>query len=52
MNPIELFWSKLKKLLRDAKARTYETLWEAAQRAKDEITSEDIDGYYERCGYV
>lgn len=52
LNPIELAWAKLKRLLRDAKARTREALDEAIARAIDLITSEDARGWIRHCGYL
>lgn len=52
LNPIELAWSKLKKLLRDAKARTREALDDAIARALPCITPKDAYGWYRHCGYA
>ena len=51
-SPIEEAFSKLKALLRRAKARTKEALVEAMGRALDEITPEDARGWFGHCGYV
>lgn len=51
-NPIELAWAKVKRLLRDAKARTREALDEAIAKAIDLITSEDASGWFRHCGYL
>ena len=51
-SPIEEAFSKLKALLRRAKARTKEALVEAIGRALDAITPEDARGWFEHCGYV
>ena len=51
MNPIEEAFSKLKSILRKVQARTKEALVEATGRALDEITPEDIRGFYTDCGY-
>lgn len=50
LNPIELAWSKLKGLLRDAKARTREALYEAIAAALDKITVQDAIGWFKHCG--
>ncbi|MBA3313948.1 MAG: hypothetical protein H0T47_11780, partial [Planctomycetaceae bacterium] len=41
LNPIELAFSKFKKLLRDAAARTTETLWELCGRVLDLFPEHD-----------
>ena len=51
-SPIEEAFSKLKALLRRAKARTKEALVEAIGRALDAITPEDARGWFAHCGYV
>ena len=51
LNPIEEAFSKVKGLLRKAKARTLELLFEATHRALSAITLEDARGYFEHCGY-
>jgi len=51
MNPIEEAFSKLKSILRKVQARTKEALVEATGRALEEITPEDIHGFYTDCGY-
>ena len=51
-SPIEEAFSKLKALLRRAKARTKEALVEAIGRALDAITPEDARGWFGHCGYA
>ena len=51
LNPIELAWSKLKGLLRDAKARTHQALDEAIAQALPRITVQDAYGWFRHCGY-
>ncbi len=51
LNPIEEAFSKVKGLLRKAKARTLELLFEATHWALWAITVEDARGYFEHCGY-
>lgn len=50
-NPIEEAFSKVKGLLRRAKARTLQGLFEATHHALSAITREDARGYFEHCGY-
>jgi len=51
-SPIEEAFSKLKSLLRRAEARTREALVEAIGRALDAVTSDDVRGWFEHCGYA
>ena len=51
MNPIEEAFSKVKQLLRKAKARTLEALFEATAQALDTVSAADAHGYFEHCGY-
>src|SRR5215210_3545256 len=51
MNPIEEAFSKVKTLLRKAKARTLEALFEATARALWAVSADDALGYFEHCGY-
>jgi transposase len=48
-NPIELMWSKVKTLLRAAKARTEEELLEATARALERITPSDAHAWFRHC---
>lgn len=50
-NPIEEAFSKVKNLIRKAKARTLEALFEATMRALSEVGVSDARGYFEHCGY-
>ncbi len=52
MNPIEEAFSKVKGLLRKAKARTLEALFGATTQALDTVSADDARGYFEHCGYV
>lgn len=52
MNPIERCWSKIKTLLRAAKARTRETLEEAIKQAISAVTESDARAWFKHCGYV
>jgi transposase len=53
MNPIEEeAFSKVKQLLRKAKARTLEVLFGGGTaRALDAVSADDAKGYFEHCGY-
>jgi transposase len=51
-NPIEKMWSKIKELLRAAKARTEEALLDALGKALEQVTPADAAGWFQSCGYV
>jgi transposase len=51
MNPIEEAFSKVKNLLRKAKARTLEALFEATAQALRSVSADDARGYFEHGGY-
>jgi len=51
MNPIEEAFSKVKVLLRKAKARTLEALFEATAQALLAVSAADARGYFDHCGY-
>ena len=51
-NPIEMIWSKVKRLLRTAAARTVEALHTAFGHAMDAVTPADILGCFRHCGYA
>ena len=50
-SPIEEAFSKIKSLLRKAKARERDALVEAIGRALSAITARDARGYFGHCGY-
>lgn len=50
-NAIEHFWSKVKHLVRKARADTVEALRTALDVAVDAVTPEDMRGWIEHCGY-
>lgn len=50
-NPIEKAWSKLKQLLRAAKARTAEVLEQAVAEVLKAITVENAVAWFRHCGY-
>jgi len=51
LNPIELFWAKMKTFLKKAKARTRDTLEQAIKSAFDWISGSEISGWFKHCGY-
>jgi transposase len=51
MNPIEMMFSKIKTLLRKAKARTVATLDSAIAESLQAVTTADIQGWFQKCGY-
>jgi transposase len=51
LNPIELAFSKLKKLLRDGAERTVDKLWELCGRILDQFTEPECRNYFAHCGY-
>jgi transposase len=50
-NPIEEAFSKVKNLLRKAKARTLQALFEATVEAIRAVSEEDVRAYFKHCGY-
>ena len=52
LNPIEEAFSKVKSLLRKAKARTLQALFEATAEALRAVSKEDdAQGFFEDCSY-
>ncbi len=51
-NPIEKCWSKVKQLLRAAKARSLLTLEPAVTQALAAVTPENMQGCFRHCGYA
>jgi len=51
LNPIELCWSKVKSVLRYAKARTVETFLNALTQALHWIRPADVQAWFAHCGY-
>jgi transposase len=51
LNPIELAFAKLKKLLRDGAERTVDKLWELWGRILDEFTQQECRNYFQHCDY-
>ncbi len=52
LNPIELAFSKLKKLLRDGAERTVDKLWELCGRILEEFSPNECLNYFRHCGYA
>lgn len=52
LSPIERCWSKLKTLLRAAKARERETLDDAVSIAIDKVDAVNSAGWFAHCGYA
>ena len=50
-NPIEQAFSKVKRMLRGAEARTREALIEAMGRALCAVTATDVSGFFGHCGF-
>lgn len=50
-NPIEQMWSKVKEILRTAKARTAEALLDAIGMALRAVTISDAEAWFAHCGY-
>ena len=51
-NPIEKCWSKVKQLLRGAKARSLSALEIAVTDALDAVTPRNIQACFRHCGYA
>lgn len=52
LNPIELAFSKLKRLLRDAAERTVEALWQTIGKLLDRFTPQECENYIRHCGFT
>jgi transposase len=50
-NPIEQAWSKIKQLLRSAKARSLEALESAVAEALAAVTAENASAWFAHCSY-
>ncbi len=50
LNPIELMWSKVKEMLRAAKARTQHELWDAVAAALCMVSADDAKNWFRHCG--
>ena len=51
LSPIEVAFSKDKRVLRKAEARSRQTLVEAMGKALDAVSTQDAKGFFEHCGY-
>ena len=51
LNPIELAFSKVKKLLRDGAERTVDKLWKLCGSILDQFTESECRNYFQHCGY-
>lgn len=51
LNPIELAFSKLKKLLRDGAERTVDKLWDLCGAILEHFSPEECRNYLRHCGY-
>ena len=52
LNPIELMWSKVKNLLRQAEARTPEQLLQAIGDSLRKISAQNAINWFAHCGYT
>ncbi len=52
LNPIELAFSKLKRLLRDAAERTVEALWQTIGSLLDRFSPTECANYIRHCGFT
>ena len=52
LNPIEQVFSKLKRLLRTAAARTVDALWDAIGQLLDRFSPAECARYLRHCGYA
>ena len=51
LNPIEEAFSKIKRFLREMRARSRGALVEAIGKALDAVSARDAEGFFEHCGY-
>lgn len=51
LNPIELVFSKFKRLLRSAECRSVETLWDTCGQLLDRFSPSECANYFRHCGY-
>ena len=51
-NPIEQMWSKIKQILRSLAARTFDGLVKAIGLALDQVTRDDLLGWFTHGGYT
>jgi len=51
LNPIEMIFSKLKRLIRSQRPRTFPAIVDATAEALTKITTKDIQACFQHCGY-
>lgn len=51
LSPIEKMWSKIKEILKRIQPRTEAQFHEALFNALNEVSSNDLEAWYEECGY-
>lgn len=51
LNPVELLWAKVKRLLRSAAARSVEAIYKALGQAIAAVTENDCLSWFMHCGY-
>lgn len=51
LNPIEQLWSKLKHLIKKARADTAEALMEAVEETTLRVCASDTEGWFAPCGF-
>lgn len=51
LNPIEMIFSKLKRLIRSTRPRTFPAVVDATAQALEQITHKDIQACFQHCGY-
>ena len=52
LNPIEMVFAKVKRLLRSLACRTRDQLWRSMQRVLDAVTPSDAANCFRHCGYT
>ena len=50
-NPIELAFSKLKRIIRSAAQRTMPKLWELCGNVLEQFSESEFRNYFKHCGY-
>ena len=50
-SPIEIFWSKVKSILRSIEARTYPDRSKALEKAFEAVSLKDIENWFTNCCY-
>ena len=50
-NPIELVFSKFKWLLKSARERTVDALWETCGKLIEQFSPQECINYFKHCGY-